>query len=60
MGTEKTRAQKIKWMIKMKEKHPELAKDFIIRQFVLAFHSTKHTAAEIWDIVEGQKQLRLK
>ena len=55
MGTEKSRAAKIEWMIMMKDKIKD--DDLLIRNFVVRFSSTKNTAKEILSIVRDQKLL---
>ena len=60
MGTEKTRLEKIQWMMDMKHKIRD--KGLLIRNFIIRFSSTEKTAKEIYNIVVDQQQLnrRLK
>ena len=58
MGTEKTRKQKIDWMKEMIKKTKD--KEFLLRQFILAFSSTKHTATEIYNLVSDKRLLNMK
>ena len=61
MGTERTRAEKIAWMMEMKHRIKD--KGLLLRNFMLRFSSTEKTANEIYNIVHEQdtlKQKRLK
>lgn len=58
MGTNKSRSEKIEWMIMMKNKiKPD---ELLLRTFCVRFSSTMHTAREIYNIVKDQQLLDRK
>ncbi len=55
MGTEKTRAEKIEWMMDMIPKIKD--KGLLLRNFMIRFASTEKTANEVYNLCRDQKRL---
>ena len=55
MGTNQSRAEKIEWMLLMKNKIK--SDTLLLRTFCVRFSSSMHTAREIFGIVKDQKLL---